>query len=879
MQSEFLVTDVMYPKMVGGYNRKSMFVDEMDPEELGMSSGANEFDDRVFGNTVNEGYIPAFLEDYDHNHVSGKGDESFEGMIFMSNRQTKKECFNRELFGLPISQAAVVKRVKPGMKLFLFEYERRQLYGVFEATSCGALNIERDAFKTSGGSFPAQVRIKTVWECNPVSEEDFKNAIYKNYFTPKKFHFYLSQEQVLELIRLFSSRRIESQDLEAPDRFGSNEDLREKLDRQHQATMFLQEVRNNMSAMQSSFTNVEEDEMLFPEDCCDGQGMRDSMDSQQRLALYSSEQPNFSTSFERRHVMQSAQERNVSSNCEQRFALHCAQQCNHPGSCEQRVALNSSQELSVFSGAEQIHALHSAQKPIFSGSLEQGLAMYSVQQPNVSSSVDITNSAFQPSYMRGYPNSEENDLVAGNAFTNRIKMSDEIANTNGRDFFVPSNYRHYESLHFNESGGPHVPLSLKPMPGIHSMPIDERLWFERQELSQAPLNKSPVNDNNGSLFSHMDIFLGDAPSQVMEQPEGPVIRPKPSTAAVSSFRSDNSSPKKGSVFTRLSRVPQKDVPNDRGHEDLLRHSRVAKSDVQQYPQKLLRSSGKKTDILGEAHDRRMDIGVRDPQIFNDGIPINYKKRSKVSNARKELNIQDETQSKSVVDSLDSEDTDEQSVDDGMKINFKRRSETYKAIKESSLQVESQNKSNDGEPNLHRQKRRKLIRPNFNNHMVAQANVLPVLVPESVEKCHIESKILTGPEKDPCTNSTVNASVDVAEAAEKCPVESRALIQLENDSITNVVGLLDSGPSTNLIVNRSVQVAEAEENCSRKCPTETEHLKKSENDAEPKSTAESKILVQPEKNDVSTNTIAENSAAGSVDSLSLTVQEIPVVNKM
>jgi len=44
-----------------------------------------------------------------------------------------------------------------GMKLFLFEYERRQLYGMFEATSIGAHNIERNAFETSGGSFPAQI--------------------------------------------------------------------------------------------------------------------------------------------------------------------------------------------------------------------------------------------------------------------------------------------------------------------------------------------------------------------------------------------------------------------------------------------------------------------------------------------------------------------------------------------------------------------------------------------------------------------------------------------------------------------------------------------------------------------------------------------------
>lgn len=157
MQSGFQVSDIVYSKMVGGYNHKAIFVDEMEPEGLGMSSGVNEFDDRVFGNTINEGYVPAFIKEYDHSSDTEECDENFEGMIFMSNRQTKKECFNRELFGLPVSQASVVKRVKPGMKLFLFEYERRQLYGVFEAISSGALNIERNAFKTSGGSFPAQV--------------------------------------------------------------------------------------------------------------------------------------------------------------------------------------------------------------------------------------------------------------------------------------------------------------------------------------------------------------------------------------------------------------------------------------------------------------------------------------------------------------------------------------------------------------------------------------------------------------------------------------------------------------------------------------------------------------------------------------------------
>ena len=79
------------------------------------------------------------------------------GAIFMSNASTKRECFGRKLFGLPSAMANFVKQVKSGMILFLFEFESRELYGVFRATSDGALNIVPHAFSSSGKQFPAQV--------------------------------------------------------------------------------------------------------------------------------------------------------------------------------------------------------------------------------------------------------------------------------------------------------------------------------------------------------------------------------------------------------------------------------------------------------------------------------------------------------------------------------------------------------------------------------------------------------------------------------------------------------------------------------------------------------------------------------------------------
>ncbi|OWM81072.1 uncharacterized protein LOC116196200 [Punica granatum] len=135
------------------------------------------------------------------------------GAIFMSNTHTKKECLRKKLFGLPSSFSDFVKNVKAGMVLFLFEYERRLLYGVFEAASDGEINIIPTAYGSSGKRFPAQVLVKRIWNCDPLSEHEFSIAIKDNYFGPKKFHFGLSQYQVEQLLHLFSSRKI-SRDLD-----------------------------------------------------------------------------------------------------------------------------------------------------------------------------------------------------------------------------------------------------------------------------------------------------------------------------------------------------------------------------------------------------------------------------------------------------------------------------------------------------------------------------------------------------------------------------------------------------------------------------------------------------------------------------------------
>ncbi|KAF9668200.1 hypothetical protein SADUNF_Sadunf15G0104500 [Salix dunnii] len=143
---------------------------------------------------------------YEPDNVPGKYPEF--GAIFMSNRATRNECFRRKLLGLPSGQADFVKQVKAGMILFLFEFERRELHGVFQACSDGTVNIVPHAYSSSGKQFPAQVKFIQLWQCDALSENEFRDAIIENYFSPYKFNFGLSERQVEKLLLLFSKRKI-----------------------------------------------------------------------------------------------------------------------------------------------------------------------------------------------------------------------------------------------------------------------------------------------------------------------------------------------------------------------------------------------------------------------------------------------------------------------------------------------------------------------------------------------------------------------------------------------------------------------------------------------------------------------------------------------
>ncbi|XP_042020697.1 uncharacterized protein LOC121768308 [Salvia splendens] len=129
---------------------------------------------------------------------------------FFANTEIKKECLQRNIFALPSSHTEFVTHVKEGMVLFLFETRKRELFGVYQASSDGAVDINPHAFSYSGQHFPAQVRFRQIWHRDPISDNEFKDAIIENYFSARKFNIGLSKDQIRRLLYLFSSRKIKS---------------------------------------------------------------------------------------------------------------------------------------------------------------------------------------------------------------------------------------------------------------------------------------------------------------------------------------------------------------------------------------------------------------------------------------------------------------------------------------------------------------------------------------------------------------------------------------------------------------------------------------------------------------------------------------------
>ncbi|KAF8733042.1 hypothetical protein HU200_015401 [Digitaria exilis] len=140
----------------------------------------------------------------------------YGGAIIICNHVTKQQFFDQKHFALPGYAATFIKKIRAGMLLFLFEHEERKLYGVFEATSDGALNILPDSCTPLCKFRPAQVLFRRVWFCKPLTEAEFSDAIKGNCLHPQMSFLGISYQQVLDLVDLFTSRMIRLQTYQKP---------------------------------------------------------------------------------------------------------------------------------------------------------------------------------------------------------------------------------------------------------------------------------------------------------------------------------------------------------------------------------------------------------------------------------------------------------------------------------------------------------------------------------------------------------------------------------------------------------------------------------------------------------------------------------------
>ncbi|KAJ4704334.1 Kelch-like protein [Melia azedarach] len=132
------------------------------------------------------------------------------GVIFGCKNNTINECLSKQLFGLPSQHFLYVRKIDPGLPLFLFNYSDRKLHGIFESASPGRLNINPYGW-TDGKErtqYPAQVQIRVRLQCQPVLEEKFKPLILANYYTNHHFWFELDHAQTRKLMSLLASLAI-----------------------------------------------------------------------------------------------------------------------------------------------------------------------------------------------------------------------------------------------------------------------------------------------------------------------------------------------------------------------------------------------------------------------------------------------------------------------------------------------------------------------------------------------------------------------------------------------------------------------------------------------------------------------------------------------
>ncbi|GMH38043.1 hypothetical protein BSKO_05927 [Bryopsis sp. KO-2023] len=134
------------------------------------------------------------------------GPELLAGVIFTCTDDSFDDCLKAGVFGLPRNHFQYVQYVRPSMVLFLFNFNTRELHGIFRAVTQGKLDGRPGGVDSHWASnFPAQVYVDTSDRYPPLPEAAFKLAIIDNYHSTSssQFAFELDTEQVARISELF----------------------------------------------------------------------------------------------------------------------------------------------------------------------------------------------------------------------------------------------------------------------------------------------------------------------------------------------------------------------------------------------------------------------------------------------------------------------------------------------------------------------------------------------------------------------------------------------------------------------------------------------------------------------------------------------------
>ncbi|KAL2650906.1 hypothetical protein R1flu_019034 [Riccia fluitans] len=127
--------------------------------------------------------------------VSNGSRDFLPGFIYEGSRRTALDWTLRSSSGLAVEDRRLSGQPGHGTRVFLFDLDSRELYGVFQCVG--------DAVPAADLVGHSQVRIRVVKECFPLLEREFREIIRDNYFTNTRFTIGLRKEQVDKLLQIF----------------------------------------------------------------------------------------------------------------------------------------------------------------------------------------------------------------------------------------------------------------------------------------------------------------------------------------------------------------------------------------------------------------------------------------------------------------------------------------------------------------------------------------------------------------------------------------------------------------------------------------------------------------------------------------------------